>query len=108
MTSLCALKLKGFIVDFYLDYINPTSTKTQFIKNLLFILHFIILISQIICYLCNDKLVSLLLSDLAYLIGGIRLYSTMTMILITLFEASLFWYLYDECGAKESYLAFPM
>ena len=93
MTSICLLKLKGFIVDLYLDYINPTSTKTQFIKKL-FILHFIILINQIICYTSNDKLVSLMLSDLAYLIDGILLYSTMTIILMTLFEATLLWYLY--------------
>ena len=93
MTLIFLLRLKSFCVDFYLDYINPTSTKTQFLKNILLIMHFIIFINQIICYISNDKIVSLLLWDIAYFIGGIRLYSTLTIILFTLFETTILWYL---------------
>ena len=75
MTSLCPLRLKSFIIDFYLDYINPTSPRTQFIKYFVFSLNFILLFNSIICYISNDKQVSLVLYDISYFLGGIRIYN---------------------------------
>ena len=94
MTSIMNSRLKSIIIDPYLDYMSPTSPKTQFIKNTVYLLHFIVIINQIICYICKDEQVSLLLFDLARFIGGIRLYSTIIMILNTSLEATLIKYFY--------------
>ena len=104
MTSLCTLRLKSFIIDFYLDYINLTSPRTQFVKNFLYVLHFFIIFKVIICYIINDKQVNLLLFDLPHFMGGIRLYTTLFIILITLHQVFLFKLLYVTDNNNRIYL----
>ena len=104
MTSLCTLRLKSFIIDFYLDYINPTSPRTQFVKNFLYVLHFFIIFKMIICYIINNKQVSLLLYDLPHFFGGIRLYTTIFIILLTLNQACLVKLFYVTDNNKRIYL----
>ena len=94
MTSLCPLRLKSFIIDFYLDYINRTSPRTQLTKRFFYFLHFIIIFNLIICYIINDEQVSLLLFNLPHFIGGIRIYNTTILILNIVFQAHLVKYLY--------------
>ena len=94
MTSICVPRIKSIIIDSYLDNMNPTLHRTQIIKNTVYLFHFIIIINQIICYFSKDEQVSLLLVDLARFIGGIRLYSTIIIILLTLLEATLVKYFY--------------
>ena len=103
MTSICVIRLKSFIIDFYLDYINPTSPRTQFIKRFVYALHIIVIFNMIVCYIINDEQVSLMLYDIPHFMGGIRLYNTIILILITVYQAYLVRFYYIKHEAYKMY-----
>ena len=90
-----SIKIKHFLIDRYLHYLDEKPLLIAVLEYALFCAYIVAIIGITICYYnVHDIESRLMWYDLTLYIGGIRLYNTIIMILLSIFGITMVKYLH--------------